>query len=175
MTLHGRAHGAPERAHALAFGVLSISDTRTEADDLSGRSLGELVVGAGHRIHARAIVPDEPPRIREVIAAWAADRACDAVVATGGTGLSPRDRTLEAVGALFDPVIPGFGELFRALSFQEIGSAAMLSRAAAGVIGGTPVFLLPGSPKAVALAMERLVLPEIGHVVAELRRSGARP
>lgn len=175
MTHRHHEHGAGRAAQPLAFGVLTISDTRTEADNLSGRALGELVVGAGHRIHARAIVPDEPPRIREVIAAWAEDQACDAVVASGGTGLSPRDQTLEAVGPLFDPAIPGFGELFRALSYQEIGSAAMLSRAAAGIVRGTPVFLLPGSPKAVALAMERLVLPEVGHVVAELRRPGARP
>jgi len=120
-------------------------------------------------------VPDDPAAVRDQVLAWALDPLCDVVVSSGGTGLSARDHTVEAVGEIFAVRIDGFGELFRTLSFQEIGSAAMLSRASAGVVRGTPVFLLPGSPKAVTLALTKLVLPEIRHVVSELRRHGPRP
>jgi molybdenum cofactor biosynthesis protein B len=154
----------------LRFGLLTISDTRGSADDVSGTVLRELVLGAGHRVHRTRIVPDDKAAVRDLVLQWALDPACDVIVATGGTGLSARDRTVEAVAALFDVKIDGFGELFRMLSFEEIGSAAMLSRAQAGVLRGKPVFLLPGSPAAVRLALTRLVLPEIGHVVGELRR-----
>jgi len=154
---------------------LTVSDTRTRKDDVSGRVMREHVSAAGHRVHAEAIVPDEPDAVRDHVLAWALDPACDAVVASGGTGLSARDQTVEAVSGLFDVSIDGFGEMFRWLSFAEIGSRAMLSRAAAGVVRGTPVFLLPGSPAAVTLALSRLVLPEIAHVLGELRRHGARP
>lgn len=154
----------------LAFGLLTVSDTRTAADDTSGAILRELVAAAGHRVHAAAIVRDEPLAVRGQVLAWADDPGCEVIVTTGGTGLSGRDRTVEAVSGLFDVKIDGFGELFRLLSFQEIGSRAMLSRAAAGVVLGTPVFLLPGSSGAVTLALTRLVLPEIAHVVSELRR-----
>jgi molybdenum cofactor biosynthesis protein B len=157
-------------ATPLAFGLLTVSDTRTPADDVSGSTLRRLVEAAGHRVHAAEIVPDEPARVHRTVVAWAADPGCDAVVASGGTGLSGRDRSVEAVRGLFEITIEGFGELFRMLSFEEVGSAAMLSRAVAGVVRGTPVFLLPGSPAAVTLGMERLVLPEIGHVIGELRR-----
>lgn len=155
---------------SLAFALLTVSDTRTAANDASGNALRELVTAAGHRVHAAAIVRDEPPAVRQQVLAWADDPECDAIVSSGGTGLSARDHTVEAVASLFDVKIDGFGELFRLLSFEEIGSAAMLSRAAAGVVRGTPVFLLPGSPGAVTLAMKRLVLPEIAHVVGELTR-----
>ena len=151
--------------------LLTISDTRTPADDLSGATMRDLVTASGHAVFDATIVRDEPEQVRERVLGWVADPGCDAIVASGGTGLSPRDRTIEALADLFEPRIDGFGELFRMLSFSEIGSRAMLSRAAAGVVRGTPVFLLPGSPKAVALAMSRLVLPEIGHVLGELRRS----
>ena len=154
----------------LAFGLLTVSDTRDSGDDLSGRVMRELVAAAGHRVHQTAIVPDDPTAVRDQVLAWALDPSCDVVVSSGGTGLSARDHTVEAVAALFDVNIDGFGELFRLLSFEEIGSAAMLSRAAAGVLRGTPVFLLPGSPNAVTLALTRLVIPEIAHVVSELRR-----
>jgi molybdenum cofactor biosynthesis protein B len=163
--VHERAGPTP-----LAFGLLTVSDTRTAENDASGRALHELVTAEGHRVHATAIVRDEPPDVRRQVLSWADDPACDVIVSSGGTGLSARDHTVEAVSSLFDVSIDGFGELFRMLSFEEVGSAAMLSRAAAGVVRGTPVFLLPGSPRAVTLAMRRLVLPEIGHVVAELRR-----
>jgi len=165
MTPHARA-----AAPSLAFGLLTVSDTRTAGDDASGSTMRDLVEAAGHRVFERAIVRDEPEMIRERILAWSADPACDAVVSSGGTGFSGRDRTFEAAVSLFERKIDGFGELFRMLSFQEIGSAAMLSRATAGVVRGTPVFLLPGAPGAVALGLTRLVLPEIGHIAGELRR-----
>lgn len=163
--MHERAGHTP-----LAFGLLTVSDTRTAGTDVSGTTLRELLTASGHRIHAGAIVRDEPLAVRRQVLAWADDPACDVIVSTGGTGLAARDHTVEAVAGLFDVTIDGFGELFRLLSFQEIGSAAMLSRATAGVVRGTPLFVLPGSVGAVTLALTRLVLPEIVHVVAELKR-----
>lgn len=166
------AHGGA--GTRVSFALLTVSDTRTEADDVSGATMRELVEAGGHHVHAAAIVPDEPEQVRDRVLTWAHDDACDAVVSSGGTGLSARDHTVDAISGLLDLSIDGFGELFRMLSFEEIGAAAMLSRAHAGVVAGTPVFLLPGSPKAVRLAMTRLVLPQIGHVLRELRRHGPR-
>jgi molybdenum cofactor biosynthesis protein B len=163
-----------EAGGAFGFALLTVSDTRTPSTDTSGAAMRELVEAAGHRVHATAIVRDEPERVRAVVLAWAAEPGCDVILTSGGTGLSARDRTVEALVASFDARIEGFGELFRMLSYREIGSAAILSRATAGVIGGRPVFLLPGSPHAVRLALSSLVLPEIGHVLRELRRQGPR-
>jgi molybdenum cofactor biosynthesis protein B len=168
------AHGTSDAGGALAFALLTVSDTRTDADDVSGSVMRKLVTASGHRVSAAAIVPDEAQAVHEQVLGWALDPGHDVIVSSGGTGLSARDTTVEAVSKLFDLRIDGFGELFRLLSFEEIGSGAMLSRAAAGVVHGTPVFLLPGSPKAVALALTRLVLPEIAHVIGELRRHGPR-
>jgi len=168
---HARSTDA---SRALAFGLLTVSDTRHRDDDVSGRVMRELVVAAGHRVHAAAIVRDEPDAVRARVLAWALDPECQTIVTSGGTGLSARDHTVEAIAALFDVRIDGFGELFRLVSFQTIGSRAMLSRAAAGIVRGTPVFLLPGSPDAVRLALTNLVLPEIAHVMGELGRHGAR-
>jgi len=167
---HAPHGGSSDALSSLAFGLLTVSDTRRSDDDVSGRLMRELVSAAGHRVFATAIVPDEPPTVREQVLDWALDPACDVIVLSGGTGLSERDRTVEAVSELFDARIDGFGELFRWLSFEAIGSRAMLSRATAGVVRGRPVFLLPGSPAAVKLGLTRLVLPEVGHVVGELRR-----
>jgi len=166
---HAR-HRAEASGRPLAFGLLTVSDTRTPGDDRSGAILRALVTAAGHGVHASAIIPDDPDRVREQVLAWAMDGSCDVVVSSGGTGLSARDRTVEAVAGLFEVRVDGFGELFRMLSFQEIGSAAMLSRATAGVVRGTPVFVLPGAPDAVTLGLTRLVLPEIGHMIGQLRR-----
>ena len=159
---------------AFGFGLLTVSDTRRPDTDASGATMRELVEGAGHRVHASAIVPDEPDLVRAAVLAWTKEPGCDVVVTSGGTGLSARDRTVEALATCFEARIEGFGELFRMLSFREIGSAAILSRATAGVVSGRPVFLLPGSPHAVRLALASLVLPEIGHVLHELRRQGPR-
>ena len=150
--------------------VLTISDTRTEATDTSGAAIVSLLEGAGHTVAGRKIVKDDPTAIRGVVSYAAKAGTHDVVITTGGTGLSARDGTYEALAALFERRMDGFGELFRALSYQQIGSAAMLSRATAGVIGRCAVFVLPGSENAVRLAMEKLILPEVGHVVRELRR-----
>ncbi len=150
--------------------MITVSDTRTAEDDTSGRTLADLARGAGHRIETTRIVPDDVAAIRRAVREVLQSDAVDVVVLTGGTGFSPRDVTLDAVEPLLETRIDGFGELFRMLSWQQVGSAAMLSRAAAGLIGGRAVFLLPGSTKAVALAMESLILPEAGHLLGQARR-----
>jgi molybdopterin adenylyltransferase len=149
--------------------VLTISDTRTEANDTSGDTIVGLLVTSGHVLAGRAIVKDDPEAVRAAIASGRAG-STQVIITTGGTGITSRDSTYEAIASMLDKKLDGFGELFRMLSFQEIGSAAMLSRACAGTIGRTAVFSLPGSEAAVRLAMTRLILPEIGHVVRELHR-----
>jgi molybdenum cofactor biosynthesis protein B len=151
--------------------LLTASDSRTPVDDEGGGVLRALAVEAGFTVVDEALLREEPAALRAHVAALAASGTVDAVLVTGGTGLAPRDRTPEAVGALFERRLEGFGELFRALSFAEIGPAAMLSRADAGVVGDALVFLLPGSPGAVRLAMRRLIGPELAHAVGQLRRS----
>lgn len=148
----------------MACGVITVSDSRTLADDRSGELIAELLGGAGHAVAARSIVPDEPTAVVDQVRAMVADGSIAAVLLTGGTGVAPRDRTPDAVAALFTKELPGFGELFRMLSYQEIGPAAMLSRATAGLIDRTALFLMPGSTAAVRLAMERLIIPELGHL-----------
>jgi molybdenum cofactor biosynthesis protein B len=154
----------------LGFAFLTVSDTRTAIDDTGGALLCELALAAGHRVVAAQRVHDEPEEIRSALEALLATPGVDLAVATGGTGFSLRDVTVESVAPLFTRPIDGFGELFRVLSYAEVGAAAMLSRAAGGVIGERAVFLLPGAPKAVRLAMERLILPEAGHLLAQVRR-----
>lgn len=149
--------------------VVTASDTRGEAEDASGAFLRGAVAEAGHALSGYRIVKDDPPAIVAALAEAAAAKA-DAVVVNGGTGIAARDRTYEAVAGVLEKRLDGFGELFRALSFAEIGSAAMLSRAVGGVWQGRVVFSVPGSTAAVRLAWERLIRPELGHLVAELRR-----
>lgn len=155
---------------SVACFVLTVSDTRTPDTDTSGRAIRQLLEGAGHRVVGTEIVRDEPGLVRDVVRREAALPQTEAVIITGGTGLSARDSSYEAVIATLDKRMDGFGELFRMLSYQDIGPAAMLSRATAGAAGGTAVFLLPGSEKAVRLAMDRLILPELAHVVQQLTR-----
>jgi molybdenum cofactor biosynthesis protein B len=150
--------------------LLTVSDTRTPEDDRSGRLARSLLEEAGHRIVDYRILPDEPDRIARCVTAWLDREDCEGVLVNGGTGVATRDRTYEALFGLLDQRLDGFGELFRALSYEQVGSAAMLSRAVAGVARGKPVFSVPGSPKAVKLALERLILPELAHLLAELRR-----
>ena len=154
----------------LGFAVITVSDSRRPEDDTSGRTIREMAEASGHRIEDSTLVPDDVAAIRDALRKMLARPGVDVVVTTGGTGLSPRDLTLEAAGPLLDRPVEGFGELFRMLSYQQVGAAAMLSRAAAGLIGERAVFLLPGSPKAVALAMEKLILPEAGHLLSQARR-----
>lgn len=148
--------------------VLTISDTRTEKDDMSGDTIVGLLATAGHVITGRALVKDDPVAVRHAITANLP--AADIVITTGGTGITSRDSTYEAISGLLEKRLDGFGELFRMLSYDAIGSAAMLTRACAGSIGRTAVFSLPGSQHAVTLGMTKLILPEIGHVVRELNR-----
>jgi molybdenum cofactor biosynthesis protein B len=150
--------------------LLTISDTRTEADDTAGRSARALCEAAGHEVVDQRILRDEPALVEAHLRALCEAGGLDAIVSTGGTGISARDRTFEAVSRLIERELPGFGELFRALSFAEIGAAAMLSRATAGLFRGVAIFACPGSEAAVKLALERLILPELGHVVREARR-----
>jgi molybdopterin adenylyltransferase len=148
--------------------VITISDTRAHESDVSGRAIVELLEGAGHVVAKRQILRDEPKDVRDAVLANLG--GVDAIITTGGTGITSRDSTYEALLGVFEKRLDGFGELFRSLSYQEIGSAAMMTRATAGVARGTAVFLLPGSEHAVRLGMTKLILPEIGHVVRELRR-----
>jgi len=163
------AHSHREKAIRQAgCAVVTVSDTRTPSDDRSGARLKELLTSAGHRVLHYAIVPDDAPRIRETLQPLFAEPAIRAIFLTGGTGIAPRDTTFEAVRSLFEKEIEGFGELFRILSFQEIGAAAMLSRATAGIVAGKIVFSMPGSTAAVDLAMQKLALPELSHAIGLL-------
>jgi len=164
---------AEHRSHAPASvvcAVVTVSDTRTEATDTSGRAIGELLERAGHRVSSRTIVRDEPDQIRECLQRQLAAPGVQAVITTGGTGITSRDSTYEVVTALLQKRLDGFGELFRVLSFEQIGSAAIMSRACAGVSAGRVLVSLPGSEAAVRLAMERLLIPELGHLVREVSR-----
>ena len=150
--------------------VLTVSDTRTDENDTGGRLLRELLAGDGHEVVGHAIVPDEPATLRGAIGEQLDAEAVQVVITTGGTGISRRDGTYEVVSALIDKRIDGFGELFRALSFEEIGPSSMLSRACAGTSRGKILISLPGSKNAVRLGMTKLVLPELGHLVREVTR-----
>ncbi|MEQ1896080.1 MAG: MogA/MoaB family molybdenum cofactor biosynthesis protein [Vicinamibacterales bacterium] len=148
--------------------VLTVSDTRTEATDSGGGAIRELLTAAGHTVAGHQIVPDEPAQVRALVELALANPDVQVVITTGGTGVTSRDSTYEAVAALLEKRLDGFGELFRALSYQEIGAAAMLSRAVAGTVGRKAVFALPGSEHAVRLAMTKLILPELGHLAQQL-------
>ncbi len=159
MAVHEHKHRPARR---LKVGVITVSDSRTEATDDSGKLIREMLSGAGHEVAYYEIMPDEPSRIAGAVRTHRA--GLDAIVINGGTGISPRDQTYEAVKGLLDKELDGFGELFRMLSYQEIGSAAFLSRATAGVSGGKILVSLPGSPGACRLGVEKLLLPELVHM-----------
>jgi len=151
----------------LRFGVITISDTRDAGTDRGGEYLVRSIEAAGHSVAARVIVRDERVEIEREVKRVVALSEVDLVLTTGGTGIAPRDVTTPTLEALFDSTIPGFGELFRWLSFREIGSAAILSRAIAGLLAGKVVIALPGSPKALELAMNEIILKEAGHLVSQ--------
>ncbi len=159
-----------EAPRSVRCAVVTISDTRTLATDTGGQTIVDLLGAAGHTIADRQIVPDEPDRIRALVQRYLDRDDVEAVLLTGGTGLGSRDQTFETLSAMLTKPLPGYGELFRMLSFQEIGPAAMLSRAVAGLIGRTVVLTMPGSRAGVQLAMEKLILPELGHMVREAKR-----
>ena len=164
--------GVDEHRKAAVTGVrcavLTVSDTRAPETDVSGRTIVDLLEAASHVVAKRQILRDNPKDVHDAVLAQIG--GVDAIITTGGTGITSRDSTYEAVADLFEKRIDGFGELFRMLSYPEIGSAAMMTRACAGVARGTAIFILPGSEHAVRLAMTKLILPELGHVARELRR-----
>ncbi len=161
---------AANRDTPVRCAIITISDTRTAQTDTSGATIRELVTAAGHSVVATQIVPDDPEQLAAAIQMWVARTDCDAILTNGGTGIARRDATIEAIEPLFDKRLPGFGELFRMLSYSDIGAGAMLSRATAGVVGRTLVFCMPGSTGAVRTALEKLILPELAHLAWELVR-----
>jgi molybdenum cofactor biosynthesis protein B len=150
--------------------VLTVSDTRTEATDTGGQAIRDLLESAGHVVTGRAIVRDDPDAVAGAVTQQLSNLRTQVIVTTGGTGITSRDGTFEAIDRLLEKRLTGFGELFRMLSFEQIGAAAMMSRATAGTASGKAIFVLPGSPDAVRLAMTRLIIPELGHVVQQVSR-----
>lgn len=150
--------------------VLTVSDTRTQETDTGGRAVAELLVAGGHTVVSRAIVKDDAALVRLAVEEQLESNEVDVVITTGGTGIASRDSTYEAVDSLLEKRLDGFGELFRMLSYAQVGAAAMMSRATAGLARGHIVIALPGSEAAVRLAMEKLVVPELGHMVQQARK-----
>jgi molybdenum cofactor biosynthesis protein B len=167
MSVENHKSKAPKSVN---LAIITVSDTRTEADDSSGMAIADIMARAGHIIVRRAIVKDEVEEIQKALRELIEDTGVQAVVINGGTGIARRDVTLEAITPFQEKSIPGFGELFRVLSFNQVGSAAMMSRASAFVTEGKIVFCLPGSENAVRLAVEKLIAPELGHMVWEAQR-----
>jgi molybdenum cofactor biosynthesis protein B len=149
--------------------VVTVSDTRDESTDQSGQLIKSLLAGEQHQLVGYQIVKDEPAQIEALLRQALADKAVEAIIVNGGTGISPRDGTYEVIAGLLDKRLDGFGEIFRYLSYQDIGSAALMSRAVAGSARGKVLISLPGSKGAVSLAMEKLILPELRHMVSQLQ------
>lgn len=158
-----------EAPRSIRCGIITMSDTRTAETDTSGAAIREALQAAGHEVTGYAVVKDEPGEIVTLLQRMIAD-GCRVIITNGGTGIARRDNTYEAIDGLLEKRLPGFGEIFRMLSYQDIGPAAMLSRATAGVYGGTLIFCLPGSTAAVRLALDRLIIPELPHLVWETIR-----
>jgi molybdenum cofactor biosynthesis protein B len=169
MSQSTRQHKA-EAPASVCCAVITVSDTRTVDTDTSGKLVVERLESAGHQVVAREIVPDEPDRMTPLLRTLAGRGDVDAILMTGGTGLGSRDQTYETVTQLLTKLLPGYGELFRWLSYAEIGPATMLSRAVGGLMGQVVLLTMPGSPNAVQLAMDQVILPELGHLVREACR-----
>jgi molybdenum cofactor biosynthesis protein B len=159
-----------ESPKSVRCAVVTVSDTRTLETDRGGQLVAELLTAAGHVAVSREIVPDDPARIGPLVERLADPAAVDVVLITGGTGIAARDQTFETISGLLTKTMPGYGELFRMLSYADIGPAAMLSRAVGGVLNNVVILTMPGSVAAVQLAMEKLIAPEIGHLVYEARK-----
>ncbi len=171
------AHNQPPSAEhkargpvSIECGIITCSDTRTPETDKSGQLIRALLTQGGHHVGTYHVVKDEPVEVRELVRRLGEQPGLEALIINGGTGISRRDSTFEAVDGLLQKQLPGFGELFRYLSYKEIGSSAMLSRATAGLYQGIVLFSLPGSSGAVRLAMEALILPELPHIIGEMRK-----
>lgn len=170
--LYGMGH-KEHKSHSpsvVCCAVVTVSDTRTHETDASGAMIRKLLADQGHRVASSHLVKDEPSELKKILSALAQDPDVQAVILNGGTGISKRDGTYDVVAGLLEKRLDGFGELFRYLSYQEIGTAAMLSRAVAGAYRGRVVISIPGSEAAARLAMEKLILPELGHLVREVSR-----
>jgi molybdopterin adenylyltransferase len=148
--------------------IITVSDTRNFESDRSGQIIRQLLEAAGHHIEAYQIIPDEPSQIQQQLANLSENSGLNAIILNGGTGIAPRDTTYDTLEKILEKTLPGFGEIFRSLSYQEIGSRAIASRATAGVYRQKLIFSLPGSSNAVKLAMEKLILPELKHLVQQL-------
>jgi molybdenum cofactor biosynthesis protein B len=161
-----QAQGPP----SVRCAVITVSDTRTLETDTGGRAVIDHLTAAGQTVACRDIIPDEPSRMRPLLESLGRRDDIDVILLTGGTGISSRDQTFETVSGLLDKPLPGYGEIFRLLSYQEIGPAAILSRAVGGVMAGKVVLTMPGSPAAVRLAMEKIIIPQLAHLVREAQR-----
>jgi molybdenum cofactor biosynthesis protein B len=156
--------------HSVGCFVMTISDTRTDDTDTGGRAIVDLLRAAGHTVAGRTIVKDDPELVRGTIERQLANPQVQVIITTGGTGITSRDNTYEVVDGLLQKKLDGFGELFRMLSYEQIGSAAIMSRATAGLVAGRIIVSLPGSEAAVRLAMDRLLIPELGHLAQQAAR-----
>jgi len=150
--------------------IITVSDTRTDETDTSGMLIADELTKAGHSIISKIILPDEPDKIKNAVIKEAGRENVDAIILNGGTGISLRDSTFEAVEGLLDKTLTGFGEIFRYLSFNDIGSPAIMSRATAGIKNGKLIVSIPGSQGAVSLALEKIIIPELSHILWELRK-----
>lgn len=150
--------------------IVTLSDTRKVHNDVGGKRIAELLAGDGHSVEEHRVIPDDAEGFRRVLEELLGLEEVDAVLSTGGTGVSRRDQAIGVIDSVIEFPLPGFGELFRMLSWEQIGSGAMLSRAVAGVAKGKALFALPGSPAAVELAMTKLILPELRHILFEIRK-----
>lgn len=163
-------HQKQSGPQSLNCGVITISDTRTDENDEGGSFIAESLISAGHQIKKKLIIKDDPEDIINLMKELVSSGEFNLIITTGGTGIASRDNTVLTLKPLLDKTMEGFGELFRSLSYDEIGARAMLSSATAGVAGNTLIFCLPGSVNAVKLGMEKLILPELGHLVWEATR-----
>lgn len=174
--MHASEHHPPAAEHkargpaSIECGIITCSDTRTPETDTSGQLIRELLTQEGHRISAYHVVKDEPVEVRKLVQQLGKTPELEALIINGGTGISQRDSTFEAVDGVLEKRLTGFGEIFRYLSYKDVGSSAMLSRATAGLYQGKVIFSIPGSSGAVRLAMEALILPELPHVIGEIRK-----
>lgn len=166
-TAHEHKSHAPSSIGCM---VITCSDSRTPETDASGRRIMHMLKDTGHAVVAYHLVKDEPSKIKARVKAALTDKKIQAIIINGGTGISKRDSTFEAVDAMLEKRLVGFGEIFRYLTYQDMGSPAIMSRATAGIIKGRVLFSTPGSENAVKLAMEKLILPELGHLVKELSK-----
>ena len=170
MSMRGVDAHRADAPDSVRCAVLTVSDTRTPDSDSSGALIRDTLNFSAHTIVDYRIVPDEPDEIREILTNWIRRDDVQAILTNGGTGIAARDTTYDAISGMLEKRIDGFGELFRMLSWQEVGAAAMLSRAVAGVAGKTLVVAMPGSTNAVRLALTKLIVPELGHLVYEIAK-----